>query len=386
MGKRKSFINRKTAQKYYLMHDDGDSPGEARNVLVPAWGSEDVIVSSNNAPLGSDPYQKYRDMFGDDIFGDDCKQYEDSGYSNLTEAQRRRIVALGLPDDGYNYLVHLRDLGRGGPSKSVSSADEDPNIPDEDAVKEEEGDEDLDDWEEDAEVGDGDLDDEKSLQSNPLSSIMSSLGGEGVSIHSAPVSQHGTMTTIIEAKQFVPPPEDIKVFDARQLVAPARVEDESLADREMTRVSAMTRVAKNLRAKRLLAEMAELEDALLAAEHDDGPLILVQEVEKEEESRGEESADGREENEGDEKENGTEEKEEEQGGKEGLEEKRDESEKGESRKGKGQKKSVSFVGQAKEEGEGEGEGDEGNNNNNNRKKGKKESSSAAPLLVGEEWA
>ena len=36
--------------------------------------------------------------------------YEDQGYE-LSDEQRKEIVDMGLPDDGYNYLRHLKALG-----------------------------------------------------------------------------------------------------------------------------------------------------------------------------------------------------------------------------------------------------------------------------------
>lgn len=38
--------------------------------------------------------------------------YEDEEYE-LTPERRREIREMGFPDDGYDYLKHLRDMGRG---------------------------------------------------------------------------------------------------------------------------------------------------------------------------------------------------------------------------------------------------------------------------------
>ncbi len=35
----------------------------------------------------------------------------------MTEERRRELLALGFPDDGYDYLLHMRDLGRGRPQQ-----------------------------------------------------------------------------------------------------------------------------------------------------------------------------------------------------------------------------------------------------------------------------
>jgi hypothetical protein len=44
--------------------------------------------------------------------------YEDQAYE-LTGEQRREIRELGFPDDGYNYLRHVRDLGAGAAAQRV---------------------------------------------------------------------------------------------------------------------------------------------------------------------------------------------------------------------------------------------------------------------------
>ena len=40
----------------------------------------------------------------------------------LPEERRRELVSLGFPDDGYDYLAHLRSLGRGAASLEVDGA------------------------------------------------------------------------------------------------------------------------------------------------------------------------------------------------------------------------------------------------------------------------
>ena len=46
---------------------------------------------------------------------------EDAVYS-LSEEQRREIIGLGLPDDGYDYLRHLRTLGPGPSTQAGAGA------------------------------------------------------------------------------------------------------------------------------------------------------------------------------------------------------------------------------------------------------------------------
>lgn len=40
----------------------------------------------------------------------------DSEGEELPEERRRELLQLGFPDDGYDYLRHMRTLGRGGAS------------------------------------------------------------------------------------------------------------------------------------------------------------------------------------------------------------------------------------------------------------------------------
>jgi hypothetical protein len=48
--------------------------------------------------------------------------YEDEGYV-MTEARRKELIELGFPDDGYDYLRHLKELGPKG-RKPTSKRDQ----------------------------------------------------------------------------------------------------------------------------------------------------------------------------------------------------------------------------------------------------------------------
>ncbi|GLI61074.1 hypothetical protein VaNZ11_003339, partial [Volvox africanus] len=118
MGKKKAFIDKKKAVTYSLVYRDPseDPIGEdgGQRVLAPVGGARG-------------PHPPSEDYYEDGYYEDEASIY-DSEYSLsmsrsatahhdasyiLSEERRRELLALGFPDDGYDYLKHMRDLGRG---------------------------------------------------------------------------------------------------------------------------------------------------------------------------------------------------------------------------------------------------------------------------------
>jgi len=108
MGKKKAFINKKNATTFSLIYrsqEDSDAgPGVSDRVLAPAdqVGVPDPAAVSEGGggrwPAGH-PLAWLQAETANRV-GDD--------------ARRREIVSLGLPDDGYDYLKHLRVIGGPG--------------------------------------------------------------------------------------------------------------------------------------------------------------------------------------------------------------------------------------------------------------------------------
>jgi hypothetical protein len=81
MGRRKPFIDKKHATTYSLVCKEGPQvqPGGPRDLLDdPAFASAYLDTKRNVA-------------------------------RDLPESKRKEILELGLPDDGYDYLQHVRD-------------------------------------------------------------------------------------------------------------------------------------------------------------------------------------------------------------------------------------------------------------------------------------
>lgn len=101
MGRRKKFIDKKNAATFQLIARDSSDPAFSH--------SDRVFVRVDNNPLSS----------ADSVFDDspdDPDADEASGVNGgqLPEDVRKEILELGFPDDGYNYLTHLREIKNTG--------------------------------------------------------------------------------------------------------------------------------------------------------------------------------------------------------------------------------------------------------------------------------
>ncbi|EFJ39629.1 hypothetical protein VOLCADRAFT_100746 [Volvox carteri f. nagariensis] len=116
MGKKKAFINKKKAVTYSLVYrdpsEDPDGEDGGQRVLAPVGGPRGLHHTSDDY---SDTYE-YEDSVYDSEYtfsmSRSAAAHHDESYT-LSEERRRELLALGFPDDGYDYLRHLRDLGRG---------------------------------------------------------------------------------------------------------------------------------------------------------------------------------------------------------------------------------------------------------------------------------
>lgn len=95
MGRKKSFIDKKRATKFqvvYKEHEDGDDPFE--------FVSHDQMrqrADEADAAAGSRHPMSF--------------MYDDDSDAPPSEEERQDIIGMGLPDDGYNYLKHMRAAG-----------------------------------------------------------------------------------------------------------------------------------------------------------------------------------------------------------------------------------------------------------------------------------
>ena len=104
MGKKKKFIDKKKSATFQLISRDTSNP-----LYTDDPSNDRVFVRVDNNSEAP---------FFDDVNSDGEGIYDDapeeggpsrSGYC-LPDEVRREIVELGFPDDGYNYLSHLREI------------------------------------------------------------------------------------------------------------------------------------------------------------------------------------------------------------------------------------------------------------------------------------
>jgi len=83
----------------------------ARDSTDPVFTESDrVFVRVDNNPLSADSI--FADSPDDPDAEFDTEYAEDSGI--LSDEVRKEILELGFPDDGYNYLTHLREIKNSG--------------------------------------------------------------------------------------------------------------------------------------------------------------------------------------------------------------------------------------------------------------------------------
>lgn len=124
MGKKKKFIEKKKSATFQLLARDSSDP-----IYDTGPSSDRVFVRVDNNPYSINNFSD--ELHNDDvsvqddpnsIFADAPGDYdslaEDQVYANQTQQLpdhiRREILELGFPDDGYNYLAHLREIKNTG--------------------------------------------------------------------------------------------------------------------------------------------------------------------------------------------------------------------------------------------------------------------------------
>lgn len=132
MGKKKKFIDKKKAATFQLISRDSSDPNYSEDpsgdrVFVRVDGNSDKPFfdehdnDDSNGIFDDAP----EDYSGDEIDGRDSSFEKQTavegrlpGGSSLPDHVRREIVELGFPDDGYNYLSHLREIRVAGGGSS----------------------------------------------------------------------------------------------------------------------------------------------------------------------------------------------------------------------------------------------------------------------------
>ncbi|KAK3231736.1 hypothetical protein Dsin_003617 [Dipteronia sinensis] len=115
MGKKKKFIDKKKAATFQLLARDSSDP-----YFDETPGNDRVFVRVDNSAYSfgndnDDSNSIFADAPDDEDVEDDVGQPSGpSGTTSLPENLRREILELGFPDDGYNYLSHLREIKNTG--------------------------------------------------------------------------------------------------------------------------------------------------------------------------------------------------------------------------------------------------------------------------------
>ncbi|KAK4351916.1 hypothetical protein RND71_027434 [Anisodus tanguticus] len=120
MGKKK-FIDKKKAATFQLFARDSSDPvyesgsSGADRVFVRVDNNTSYSIDAFDGPDPDDPNSIFADAPEDEAVG---WAGFDSGNGNqigvLTDDVRKEILELGFPDDGYNYLEHLREIKNTG--------------------------------------------------------------------------------------------------------------------------------------------------------------------------------------------------------------------------------------------------------------------------------
>lgn len=115
MGKKKKFIDKKKAATFQLLARDSCDP--IFDETIP--GNDRVFVRVDNNPYSintlDDDYDESNSIFADaPDDNDDGGICRPAGTAALPECIRKEILELGFPDDGYNYLTHLREIKNTG--------------------------------------------------------------------------------------------------------------------------------------------------------------------------------------------------------------------------------------------------------------------------------
>ncbi|KAI3521935.1 hypothetical protein L1887_11411 [Cichorium endivia] len=136
MGRKKKFIDKKKAATFQLISRDSSDPNYSEGpsgdrVFVRVDGnSEKAFFDEHDGELSDedDPNGIFddapEDYSGEEAGGRGGRAEKQTtagrlgGGSSLPDHVRREIVELGFPDDGYNYLSHLREIKNAGGGSS----------------------------------------------------------------------------------------------------------------------------------------------------------------------------------------------------------------------------------------------------------------------------
>lgn len=229
---KKKFIDKRNATTYSLVYrsaEDGAGDGENQS-------DERVLYDKNAKQENAVSQESEKERYGNPLSW--LKEEEgiwgggQVGTSGLDESRRQELIELGFDDDGYDYLKHLRTLGRGQARLEVVQ---------EDRSNEDAG----------GEGKEGKIVLHVDKKKNANKETESVLDGASVFVQ-APVSRA--------------PEEDVAVFDASGLTVLQQVADENEATELMGGVTAFSR--KQRERPRRNQDLVDVEKMMEEAEMD----------------------------------------------------------------------------------------------------------------------
>lgn len=129
MGRKKKFIDKKKSATFQILARDSSDPN-----YHPGPSGDRIFCRVDNNPYavdgfdeGDEPNDGALDNNRGGIFDDAADDYDSEGNDigfglpdnrgqkkPLPDHIRKEILELGFPDDGYNYLIHLREIKNTG--------------------------------------------------------------------------------------------------------------------------------------------------------------------------------------------------------------------------------------------------------------------------------
>ena len=119
MGKSKAFIDKKQAASYDLVYRNAEAGQETSD---RQW-----IESSKGVGVGrpdSEAVQQHTDSKPQAPY---IARWLQNEVDDISDERRKELIELGFPDDGYDYLKHLRVLGKGQASLEGPETRVDPD-------------------------------------------------------------------------------------------------------------------------------------------------------------------------------------------------------------------------------------------------------------------
>lgn len=105
MGKSKAFIDRKQAATYDLVYRNAEAGQETSD---RQW-----IESSKGVGVGRPDSEAVQQQIDSKPQAPYVPRWFQDEVDDISDERRKELIELGFPDDGYDYLKHLRVLGKG---------------------------------------------------------------------------------------------------------------------------------------------------------------------------------------------------------------------------------------------------------------------------------